>query len=173
MLQRAFRNTTIRSKVLLLVAIPLVFLTAFSAVQIFTLAKRANFDTELTQDVMLTVGGLVHEVQVERGMTAGFLASDATTVPPKLAEQRELVDAKSVHMLEIFDMIDLSSLHGTSVEFVEAAHAELEEVQAIRAQVNERALSPKEAVGFYTALNMHLLETALALEILIPDACAG
>ena len=102
MLQRAFRNTTIRSKVLLLVAIPLVFLTAIAGFQIYTLAKRASFDTELTQDVMLTVGSLVHEIQVERGVTAGFLASDATTIPDKLVKQRETVDAKSVHMLEIF-----------------------------------------------------------------------
>ena len=68
-----------------------------------------------------------------------------------------------------FDLIDLDTLHGTSIEFVEAAHHELKAVHAIREQVNARAMSPNEAVGFYTALNMHLLETALALEVLIPD----
>ncbi|MCJ8333780.1 MAG: hypothetical protein MJH10_05955 [Epibacterium sp.] len=62
---------------LLLVAIPLVFLTAIAGSQIVTLAKQAQFDTKLTQDVMLTVGDLVHEVQAERGMTASFLASEA------------------------------------------------------------------------------------------------
>lgn len=169
MLNRAFKNTAIRSKVLLLVAIPLVFLTAIAGSQIFTLAKRAQFDTKLTQDVMLTVGNLVHEVQAERGMTASFLASEARDVPTELTKQRELVDTKSVHMQEIFDMIDLNSLHGTSVEFVEAAHHELEAVHAIRAKVDERSLQLAEAVAFFTALNTHLLETALALEILIPD----
>jgi methyl-accepting chemotaxis protein len=169
MLNRAFKNTAIRSKVLLLVAIPLVFLTALAGSQIVTLAKQAQFDTKLTQDVMLTVGDLVHEVQVERGMTASFLASEARDIPTELTKQRELVDTKSVHMQEIFDMIDLNSLHGTSVEFVEAAHHELEAVHAIRAQVDERSLPLAEAVAFFTALNTHLLETALALEILIPD----
>ena len=58
-------------------AIPLGFLRAIAGAQIVTLAKQAQFDTKLTQDVILTVGDLVHEVQAERGMTARFLASEA------------------------------------------------------------------------------------------------
>lgn len=154
---------------MILIAVPLFVLTVIAGFVIVDLWKKASYRTDLTQDVAVTVGDLVHELQKERGMTAGFLTSGASSIPDALIKQREVVDQKAVHMNELLEAADLSVLHGPTREFVELAHEELLDLNTKREMVNSGAATNSSVVEFYTNLNMHLIETALAFEMLVHD----
>ncbi|WP_293573300.1 methyl-accepting chemotaxis protein [Phaeobacter sp.] len=169
MISRLIQNSSIRTKILFLIAIPLLIISVISAVVLYGLNKRASFDTVLTQEIMTVTGELVHYLQLERGLSAAFLASDKTAVPTKLIEQRQKVETKRGVMLGLIENADLSLLHGNTRQFVELADEELRTLDSKRERVDNRSSTPKETVSFYTSLNIHLLETALAFEVLVHD----
>ncbi len=170
MFKNALKSVSIRTKIIALVALPLMIICAISAFVIFDLLKKAKHDTKTTQAVMFNVGNLVHELQVERGMSAGFLSSSVTDLPETLVQQRDKVSALSQGIQNILSEVDLTTLHETSQEFVEHAQHELADLDAVRQQVLDRTIPVGEAVEFYTSLNMHLIETSLAFEMLIHDS---
>ncbi|ATG43255.1 Methyl-accepting chemotaxis protein [Phaeobacter piscinae] len=169
MITRLLQHMSIRTKILTLVGLPLLIIIGMSAAVLYTLNKRASFDTTLTQDIMLTAGDLVHNLQLERGMSAAFLTGNGTALPQTLKAQRQTAQDLRLHMLEVIENADLSRLHENTRIFVELAHDELEAMDDIRTQVDNRSISAQKMVAFYTKLNLHLLETALAFEVLVHD----
>ncbi len=169
MVSRVLHSFSIRSKILFLIGIPLLIIMGISGVVLYNLNKRASFDTTQTQEIMLVTSDLVRQLQEERGTTAHFLASDTTQVPATLKENREIVEERRAQMLALIEAADLSQLHENTRVFVKKAHHELEQLTAIRADVDARRLTASDAKEFYTLLNLHLLETALAFEVLVHD----
>lgn len=169
MITRLLQHMSIRTKILTLVGIPLLIIIGMSGAVLYTLNKRASFDTTLTQDIMITAEELVHNLQLERGMSSAFLTGDASAIPQALTDQRQKAQDLRIHMLEVMENADLSQLHENTRIFVELAHDELEALDDIRIQVKNRSISAPEMIDFYTDLNIHLLETALAFEVLVPN----
>ncbi|ATG35487.1 Methyl-accepting chemotaxis protein [Phaeobacter piscinae] len=169
MITRLLQKISIRTKILTMIGLPLLIIIGMSGAVLYSLNKRASFDTSLTRDIMLTVGDLVHNLQLERGLSATFLTGDSSAVPQTLTEQRQKAQDLRLHMLEVIESADLSQLHENTRGFVELAHDELEALDGIRTQIENRSISAPEMIDFYTEVNIHLLETALAFEVLVPD----
>ncbi|AHD09744.1 methyl-accepting chemotaxis protein [Phaeobacter gallaeciensis] len=169
MITRLLQQMSIRTKILTLVGVPLLIIIGMSGAVLYTLNKRASFDTSLTQDIMITVEELVHNLQLERGMSSAFLTGDASAFPQALTDQRQKAQDLRIHMLEVMETADLSQLHENTRIFVDLAHEELEALDGVRTQIENRSISAPEMIDFYTDLNIHLLETALAFEVLVPD----
>ncbi|WP_405116357.1 nitrate- and nitrite sensing domain-containing protein [Phaeobacter sp. BS23] len=169
MITRLLQQMSIRTKILTLIGLPLLIIIGMSAAVLYTLNKRASFDTTLTQDIMITAGDLVHNLQLERGLSAAFLIDETSALPQSLTEQRQKAQDLRLHMLEVIESADLSQLHENTRIFVELAHEELEALDGVRTQIENRSISAPEMIDFYTDLNIHLLETALAFEVLVPN----
>ncbi|MFV1536414.1 methyl-accepting chemotaxis protein [Phaeobacter sp. JH204B] len=169
MISRLLQRMSIRAKIMTLIGLPLLIIIGISGAVLYTLNKRASFDTTLTRDIMLTASELVHNLQLERGMSAEFLSTEATALPARLETQRQTSQELREHMLEVIETADLSQLHDNTRVFVSLAHDELEGLDDMRLKIADRAISAPEAVEFYSKLNLHLLETALAFEVLVHD----
>ena len=71
------RQTTIMQRLAALVAVPLVALIVFSSVQAWQSLQTMR-DAGQTQRLMhfaVSIGSLIHALQIERGATAGFIQS--------------------------------------------------------------------------------------------------
>ncbi|MFS4583182.1 methyl-accepting chemotaxis protein [Phaeobacter sp. C3_T13_0] len=169
MITRLLKYFSIRAKILFLIGLPLLLIIGMSGVALYTLNKKASFNTNLTRDVMQTTGTLVANLQLERGMAAVYLAHVEARVSAEMQEQQEKVLEARTHMIEIIETADLSILHENTKIFVEHAYKELKALDGIREQVAAHAITTEEALEFYSSLNLHLLETALAFEVLVHD----
>lgn len=144
-------------KIYLLLAVPLLGLIWLGCVSVERAWQTYNEMSELTSLTQLasTNSTLVHELQKERGMTAGFLGSKGTNFVNKLANQRRLTEqalAQRAQFLSEFanDNAEVRQLNRTITDA-------LQQINSMRSQVDNLSTTLAEALGYYTAINAKLL----------------
>ncbi len=129
-----------------------------------------NEMTELNQLTRLSVNysDLVHELQKERGMTAGYLSSAGENFGDKLKTQRIRSDDK-IRIKKDFwkenepsnkDIVDLNNSIAVG----------LNRIQSVRDQVDAMTISLPEALSFYTELNNSLLSVSTHIASISSDS---
>jgi methyl-accepting chemotaxis protein len=151
-------NLRVSLRLALAIAIPLCALAWFAGAQLLqTWSLRADASKlGLLADGASRISRLVHELQKERGSTAGFLASQGRELRDAVKEVRTLVNVE----LKSFEHA-VSSLRnansGAIDQALKQARAGLGELEAKRTTIDALSLSPAEAVAFYTQTIASLL----------------
>jgi methyl-accepting chemotaxis protein len=146
-------RTGLRAKLLALVVVPLLGMgvlagqVAVDRRSTVTSISRSVDDTDLS----VVAASLVHELQKERGMTAGYLGSGGVTFADELVEQRKAVDERRQ------DLVDEHG--GDAAATIGEALGSLERLSSVRASVDSLSASPADAIGFYTGVNRLLLDS--------------
>ncbi|WP_440874530.1 methyl-accepting chemotaxis protein [Thalassotalea sp. PLHSN55] len=111
----------------------------------------------LSQQIKLSgvYSNLVHELQKERGMTAGYLGSKGTKFSDKLKGQRKLTLERAAKRTQFwqdnpFENKQIQNLHNK-------INQKLAQLESIRSRVDNQTISLKEALGYYTNTNADLL----------------
>ncbi|MEM6385623.1 MAG: nitrate- and nitrite sensing domain-containing protein [Pseudomonadota bacterium] len=115
--------------------------------------RKLQTDANLTQ-LAFSVGELTHELQKERGASAGFISSQGNNFAVELPAQRTLSDGVIQAFLASSE-IALSEIADTSElrDKIESVLSQLAKVPALRRQVDSLSVGVLEAVGQITALN--------------------
>lgn len=100
----------------------------------------------------------VHELQKERGMTAGFIGSKGKRFTKKLLEQREITNQKK-HLQEQY-ILEHSFNIPQIDRLNEAINQDLSNLRSIRQQVDAQTIPVSLALVFYTQLNEKLLSVS-------------
>jgi len=154
------KNLTIRNKLLLIVSIPIVTIIILSILTILknieTKNKYQNFNTIVQLDAKISL--LVHEIQKERGATAGFLTSKGKKFTQKLTSQRVLSDGK---IKELKAYITSSGVQELLLEntnsSLNSVLAKLDKIQSYRTNISALSVSTKDAIAYYTSINKESL----------------
>jgi methyl-accepting chemotaxis protein len=93
---------------------------------------------------------LVHELQKERGMSAGFVGSGGKKFKTKLPQQRNKVDERLKDFLKLIEK-------STYSQRVKTVFENLENIESMRARVDELSVNRAEVVRFYTEINEGLI----------------
>ena len=125
-----------------------------SITQSFMTTKEMSTLTQLTK-LSVVYSELVHELQKERGMTAGYLGSKGNKFASKLKYQRTATDKKKAKLFDYwrdneFDQKKIKQLHINITQ-------NLNEIEIIRNQVDDLSITPSKAITYYTQLNTMLL----------------
>ena len=152
------------ARLLLLVGIPTLLFTVVAGLILNTQREQVREfqDIYLATQLSVGIGNVVHAVQIERGLSSGFLASQDRTLPAALASRRNATDQ------EHRDLQRLITTATTALEApLEAALAEaqsqLRQLQRLRTQVDAKSLSVAESFETYTAMITALLEVPARL----------
>jgi methyl-accepting chemotaxis protein len=143
-------HSTIKQRLFLLVAVPLLAL-AITSVSLIRSAYSGYQGAQQTQEVLelaVAAGTLVHTLQVERGMTVGFLQSKGQKFADKLPEARGRSDKNQ----QTFSAIaaKLGKQLGQLNAPLSKAAEKIEALSAIRARADKQELPVPEAVAAYT-----------------------
>ena len=145
---------------------PLIALAVLAAMLIFretdsqSMAETVN--TGVSQAT--AASNLAHELQKERGMSAGFLTSEGRAFGPALADQRKLTDKVLAEVWSGLIVDTRSDLPAFATERLQTRNEAL--VQAadaladMRTRIDAQALKTGEAVKFYTGFIVNLLKLA-------------
>ena len=163
----------LRQKLMLLVAPLLLMMLVLTAQETWRLARdnsELKRSVEVTQLAIIN-SQLVHELQKERGLTAGYLASAGQNFSSKLIAQRVLTDDAIAQRVRVVDRIraSLGENAGDNIG-VDAAGRLVQQSQVVslvdrtefRQRVDQHGVGVSEAIGFYSSLNQALLATNLA-----------
>jgi len=97
-------NLSFRKKIISLLALPMLgflWLSLTSIVENIAVKNEMSTITPLTE-LAVVYSELVHELQKERGMTAGFLGSKGTKFANELKNQRQNTDQKRTKKTNFF-----------------------------------------------------------------------
>ncbi|MGQ4879747.1 methyl-accepting chemotaxis protein [Billgrantia sp. LNSP4103-1] len=159
-MQNLLHRIPVSRKFMLALALPVCIIVWLAANGIMERQRLANDMLQVDRFTALSaqLGGLVHEVQVERGLSVGFLGSRGETFGNRLAAQRARVDEQLAAYGTVWEGVDVSGdpVIGSRLEEIGTLLAEL---SAKRRQVDGLELSDLDALEYYTEINARLVET--------------
>lgn len=150
-------NIRIGTKLAALISIPLTIIFLIATSLVSQNVKTVNEMEHIKENVSLTTKAnqLVHELQKERGLTAGFLGSKGKKFADTLKTQKELTDSR---ILELETNLEKSGNKELTVpQTLLRSLKHLERLGDIRQQVNRQGITLQKALQFYTQANAILL----------------
>ncbi len=144
------KNLKIGTKMLIMLLLPIVGMLYFSAKDVASRYDTVNNTgvSQIQAALAVASSSLIHELQKERGMTAGFLASKGEKFKPELAKQREATSTR------IKNLNEFVSANSARLELLKSslgqAGGKLEKLSDIRSSADSFKLEGKESFAFYT-----------------------
>ena len=165
------RSLKIRTKLVLLLLAPLAGLLYMGVGEI---KDKQIYGNQISQIQALShftssASALVHELQKERGASAGFLGSKGKKFVTELPAQRGQTDTKLLAYQTLRQDLDLSSYPEEMQSQVATAENLLTKIRDIRGRVSAQKILTTEAIGFYTKINTAFLESIAEVAKLSPD----
>lgn len=144
---------------MLLVAIPLMAITYYSAAQIMRDAAAVSEMEKIIQltDLAGQISALVHESQKERGMSAGYIGSKGAKFADKIRAQHKLTDEKLAAYKSLLSKIDTRVYGDNFNQSIESIFTRMQKLGTVRNAVLNFNYSLGKAVKYYTRNNAELL----------------
>ncbi len=165
-------NTKITYRLLLIGIATLVGMLAFGG---FVLVEKRNAASDMSSLSELAklgpvVGALVHELQRERGASAGFTGSDGTRFAKKLAVQRIRTDQNRAALAEALEAFDATPYGDGFVGKLSAARGALALLGHRRGQVDDLSSAVTEVTAYYSGMIADLLDIVEEMAVLSTDS---
>ncbi|MFT5489016.1 MAG: methyl-accepting chemotaxis protein [Paracoccaceae bacterium] len=148
-----FDSLNVSWRIRLVIAIPLFAVLFFAAQGLLTKQALVHSSGKIVEliDVGETASALVHEMQKERGMSAGFIGSKGKNFADKLPGQRKATDEKLTALIATLDAFDATSF-GTSIAArVEKSRAALKNLSMMRGSVDGILATIPQMAKYYTS----------------------
>jgi methyl-accepting chemotaxis protein len=141
----------------LLTLVPVAVLFIFISADIYRAYHALDQANETIADVRLVTATnkLVHELQKERGMSAGFIGSKGSKFASELKDQRAITDSE-VNNLQLF-MVD-THYHQQTNNTIQQLFSNLGQLQSIRQQVDSLNIALPKTLHYYTSNNLLILD---------------
>jgi len=156
---KVINGLALKYKMLLIAVFPLLGMLFFAGVQVdekmFISDEVA--ETEQLTELITISSNLVHELQKERGMTAGYLGSKGNKFVSELPAQRKKADEKQVLLTQFLADFDAQSVDSELQSTLKMGLERLDQLQQIRSKVTSQSIVTGDAIGFYTKTNAALL----------------
>ncbi|MDH5896800.1 methyl-accepting chemotaxis protein [Vibrio splendidus] len=163
-------DMSFKQKIIALLTLPILGFLWLSVSAISKGVETTSEMSSLNQLTRLSVvySELVHELQKERGMTAGFIGSQGTKFVSELRAQRTSADNRRNQRTEYWQSaeFDLPQISRLNTEISQS----LNQITSIRNRVDSQSIPLSEALGYYTKLNAKLLSVSALIAELSSDA---
>lgn len=157
-------HSTIMQRLTLLTAVPVIALMLSSGTLIWNSYEQFRNAGQAQKIIRVAVasGELVHHIQIERGMTAGFIPSGGQKFSDTLPLNRMKTDEKLTEFKHQFEVLDLNYMPELK-KATEEALQKLDGLAGNRDHANKFNISVVESSAFYTdtiALLMDVMSSA-------------
>ncbi len=153
----------LKAKLTLIAAIPIaviLFLGIDGAWQ-----KRKDYlqqeQAQKLVHIVTAAGEVVHELQKERGMSAGFISSKGSSFADQLPTQHKAADENISRLKYAVGQIDRSAIDPQYVRHLDTLNAPFSMLEKQRSQILKLEIASPESFQFYTLIIDQLLEVAV------------
>ncbi|WP_104721759.1 methyl-accepting chemotaxis protein [Helicobacter mesocricetorum] len=155
-----FSNLKIRTKMLLLLCVPLVIFTCISVLLIQNSYKEYRRIELLEKGILFSanISATIHELQKERGASAGYLGAKNEKFQKLLFEQRLLTDKEIKNLKDFLQSFNFADYPRILQESLNNSLKQLEYLQSIRGGVDSSSIKIGEVLGYYTQTISSLIE---------------
>jgi methyl-accepting chemotaxis protein len=148
----ALRNASIRTRLLTAIALLVGGLLYFAIGQMLERVHTARTlaTIETLSAVAVRSSAVVHELQKERGLSAGFLASRGQRFQSELASQHALTDRYVGELRALLGTTDSAALGSRFATALQAASGELDRLTDTRGRIRALSASGADSFAYYT-----------------------
>lgn len=146
------RRFTLIQQIMIISIIPILTILFF-AYTIINTEYKIYTSTEKLQsalEISFATTNLVHELQKERGLTAGFLATKGKNFKNELNEQRKLSNEKRELLKNTYANSDLSIFTNEFIGPISDGMKQLNNLDSTRTQISSLSIPTGNALKFYT-----------------------
>ena len=141
----------------------------------YTLLQKQNTYSEMSRVVELahlapTVSALVHEMQKERGVSAGFIGSKGSKFGDRVSGQRPQTDKALKDLTQALESFDASAFGSTLADKLGTATGSLGQLASSRSSVSSLGLSVPQMAKYYTGAIRQLLSIVEEITVLSTNA---
>ncbi len=140
-----------------LILIPVVLLILVGVIGIYS-ANSSLSDASYTvraSELLNKTSSLVHEMQKERGMSAGFIASNGANFGSAIPAQRLAVDTR---IKELSDYLEDNTYDSETQQNLDNLQQRLRQLTSIRQRVSNQTIAIGDMLSYYTENNRIMLE---------------
>ena len=154
-------NLRVGVKLLCLIFIPLVTLLIFSVILVTERYRMVQESVLLDQGVTLAtkISIVIHELQKERGTSAGFLGSKGKNFGENLQKQRQLSDEKIKELRAFLQNIALEEYPKNVYDALQVSLKSIDEINTIRSGVDSLNVKVGDILGYYTSTIAKSIQT--------------
>ena len=152
-------NVKFSHKLVLLVVMPLIGMLWFSQAKLFESWSQYGNAKDLVSltELSVSVSDLVHELQKERGLSAGYLGSGGKKFSAKLNSHYNNTDQKMEALLSHVETMTVGELGERRYAELHKSLLGLEAIKSTRQKIQSLNLPVSRAVAFYSGLNTDFL----------------
>lgn len=155
----SLRTMKFSQKIVLLALIPLAGILSMSSFIAFEQVNEMEKTERIISlvDLSVYVSNLVHELQKERGMSAGFIGSHGEKFKQDLEQQRQATDGKYKQLNQFLFQFDMSLNKGLNGDLANI-NGKLDQLDTIRRNITALRITGADAIEFYSSLNASYLD---------------
>jgi methyl-accepting chemotaxis protein len=148
----SFSNLSIALKIALACLVPLLGLAIFAGSMVIDARQKSAAAEEVLGATTLAEAAslAVHELQRERGLSVGFVASKGATFATELPSQRQETDRRIKAFDDAVNAASSRMRTGAVSARLEAALAAMRQIGALRQRISSHAIPAAEAGAAYT-----------------------
>ncbi len=156
-----FNNYSIKFKMFLLSVVPVLGIFAMATLYVISGFKDIKkLDTISNAVVYSTkVSEVVHNLQKERGSSAGFISSKGAKFADELRGIRKDTDQSMAQLDSYYKSLDRSEYSGDFLQKIDKAINNLSKLKDIREKVDSLSVAVSVPVDYYTATNGDFLNS--------------
>ncbi|MCK5876629.1 MAG: nitrate- and nitrite sensing domain-containing protein, partial [Candidatus Marithrix sp.] len=165
-----FKNLKINSKLMLMVALPLlglIYFTIGNTLSKLAVVEQMNSLQELSE-LAIKSSALIHELQKERGISAGFIGSLGREFITELENQRIKTDSSVTVLKDFLDTLILSDKEIQNA--LKFSLKKLQKISSKRFLINKLEIDVQEELDYYTSIINSLLASINYLSKIITDS---
>lgn len=166
------KNSPIAFRIALIAIIPLIAVVVFASQSLMEtyMTKTQMERLETLASLAPEVSDAVHELQKERGYSAGYISSGGTKFIGDLDSQRKLTDGAIKQLRSEAEKFPVDQYDPELSRSLTGALNDLEQLTAKRSAVSGKSLSVSEMASYYTAVISRLLSVVETMSLLTSDA---
>ncbi len=156
---RVLNKLSIGNKLALAVLLPVLGLIVFSGLAVFDRYQRMDEmgRVYVLADFVPTISALVHELQKERGQSAGFIGSKGKKFAQTLPGQRNDTNDKRAAFAQAYKAFEFSAFDAHLAKRAGLAVEQLQQLQQMRGRVDGLSLTVPGMAKYYTGTITGLL----------------
>lgn len=159
MVKKLLGNIVIKQKMSLIVLLPIVIILVLAGIKISILQERASDQSDITElmKVSVAANNLVHELQKERGASAGFTSSKGSKFADSVLKQRESTNAKREVLQATLTKMNTARFGEEYAGQISLALEDLAQIEETRKKISAFQLPLSKVVSYYTDMNAKFL----------------
>ncbi|MCP5197602.1 MAG: nitrate- and nitrite sensing domain-containing protein [Gammaproteobacteria bacterium] len=139
--------------------VPILFMLFFSVTAVLDKLRLAGEMSAVENLATLTIkaGALIHELQKERGMSAGLLGSKGLQFHDEVIRQRTDTDQRIVDLQRFLENFDSQAFGEEFNTALNSVLNQLQQIQDKRKEISALNIAVKQAIDYYSGLNASFL----------------